>query len=67
LPAVVTLADNQNVDTVYVAGAPVKAAGRILSHDMRRVRRLAVESRDRLLRNWSGPGYVDSLARQVSI
>jgi 5-methylthioadenosine/S-adenosylhomocysteine deaminase len=63
LPAAVTLADNQNVDTVYVAGAPVKAAGRVLSHDLRRVRRLARESRDRLLSDWSGPGYVDTLAK----
>jgi hypothetical protein len=62
LPAAVTLSDNHNVETVFIAGKPVKAAGRVLGHDLRAVRRLALDSRDRLLRDWSGPGFVDHLA-----
>jgi hypothetical protein len=61
LAAAVTHADSHNVDTVFVAGQPVKAAGKILSHDLRSVQRLARESRDRLLRGWAGPGYAERL------
>lgn len=57
LPAAVTMSDNHNVDTVFIAGKPVKAAGRVLGHDLRAVQRLALWSRDRLLRDWSGPGF----------
>ncbi|MDX6433305.1 MAG: 5-methylthioadenosine/S-adenosylhomocysteine deaminase [Streptosporangiaceae bacterium] len=60
LPAAVVLADNHNVDTVFIAGRPVKVAGRIVNHDMRAVQRLAQGSRDRLLADWSGPGYRSS-------
>jgi 5-methylthioadenosine/S-adenosylhomocysteine deaminase len=49
LAAAVTLADSENVDTVFVAGRLVKAAGRLLSHDMRSVQDAARASRDRLL------------------
>jgi cytosine/adenosine deaminase-related metal-dependent hydrolase len=49
LPAAVTLADSENVDTVFVAGRLVKAAGTLLSHDMRGVQDRARRSRDRLL------------------
>jgi 5-methylthioadenosine/S-adenosylhomocysteine deaminase len=61
LAAAVTHADSHNVDTVFVAGQPVKAAGKILSHDLRSAQRLARESRDRLLRGWAGPGYAERL------
>jgi 5-methylthioadenosine/S-adenosylhomocysteine deaminase len=63
LPAAVVLADNHNVDTVFIAGRPVKVAGRIVGHDMRAVQRLARSSRDRLLAGWSGPGYGGSFRR----
>ncbi|MCU1613855.1 MAG: amidohydrolase [Frankiales bacterium] len=49
LPAAVTLADSENVDAVFVAGRLVKAAGTLLSHDMRTVQDRARLSRDRLL------------------
>jgi 5-methylthioadenosine/S-adenosylhomocysteine deaminase len=65
LPAAVTLADSHNVDAVFIAGEPVKAGGKILSHDLRAVQKLARCSRDRLLQDWSGPGYFDSLVQQV--
>jgi len=49
LPAAVTLADSENVDTVFVAGRLVKVAGRLLSHDMHAVQGMALSSRTRLL------------------
>ncbi|MDT7713186.1 MAG: 5-methylthioadenosine/S-adenosylhomocysteine deaminase, partial [Pseudonocardiales bacterium] len=49
LPAAVTLADGENVDTVFVAGRPVKVAGRLLGHDVRVLQEKAGASRDRLL------------------
>jgi cytosine/adenosine deaminase-related metal-dependent hydrolase len=49
LPAAVTLSDSENVDTVFVAGRLVKAAGTLLSHDMRVVQDRARVSRDHLL------------------
>jgi 5-methylthioadenosine/S-adenosylhomocysteine deaminase len=49
LPAAVTLSDSENVDTVFVAGRPVKMAGRMLSHDMRSLQGTLSASRDRLL------------------
>jgi 5-methylthioadenosine/S-adenosylhomocysteine deaminase len=63
LPAAVVLAENHNVDTVFIAGRAVKVAGRIVGHDMRAVQRLARSSRDRLLAGWSGPGYGGSFTR----
>jgi cytosine/adenosine deaminase-related metal-dependent hydrolase len=65
LPAAVTLADSHNVDTVFVAGRPVKVAGRVLSHDLRAVQQLARASRDRLLTGWAGPGHADILLQNV--
>jgi cytosine/adenosine deaminase-related metal-dependent hydrolase len=49
LPAAVTLSDSENVDTVFVAGRPVKVAGRILSHEMRSLQEPLRASRNRLL------------------
>jgi 5-methylthioadenosine/S-adenosylhomocysteine deaminase len=49
LPVAVTLADSENVYTVFIAGRLVKAAGTLLSHDMRGVQDRARRSRDRLL------------------
>jgi 5-methylthioadenosine/S-adenosylhomocysteine deaminase len=49
LPAAITLADSENVDTVFVAGRLVKAAGKLLGHDMRTLRDRTLASRDRLL------------------
>jgi cytosine/adenosine deaminase-related metal-dependent hydrolase len=49
LPAAVTLADGENVDTVFVAGRPVKVAGRLLGHDASALQERARASRDRLL------------------
>jgi 5-methylthioadenosine/S-adenosylhomocysteine deaminase len=49
LPAAVTLADGENVDSVFVAGRLVKANGKLLSHDLRHVQDRVRESRDRLL------------------
>ncbi|MFF3985215.1 amidohydrolase family protein [Streptomyces sp. NPDC001797] len=53
--AAITLADNENVDTVLIAGRVVKQGGRISGHDLRAVRGRAHSSRDRLLESWSGP------------
>lgn len=61
LAAAVTLADSENVDTVFVGGRLVKAAGRLLSHDMRSVQDTARASRDRLL-----PGLTLTQPRPVS-
>jgi 5-methylthioadenosine/S-adenosylhomocysteine deaminase len=49
LSAAITLADNENVDTVLIGGRIVKQGGRILEHDLGAVQRGAVASRDRLL------------------
>lgn len=38
LPAAITLADNENVDTVLIAGRVVKQDGRLLGHDLADVR-----------------------------
>jgi cytosine/adenosine deaminase-related metal-dependent hydrolase len=56
LSAAITLADNENVDTVLIAGRVVKQGGRIAGHDLRALRERARHSRDRLLESWSGPG-----------
>ncbi|MEU9442810.1 amidohydrolase family protein [Streptomyces sp. NPDC048304] len=55
LSAAITLADNENVDTVLIAGRVVKQGGRISGHDLRAVQERAQLSRDRLLHSWSGP------------
>jgi cytosine/adenosine deaminase-related metal-dependent hydrolase len=49
LPAAVTLADSENVDTVFVAGRPVKVAGKLLAHDTHPLQEQARSSRNRLL------------------
>ncbi|WP_411348300.1 amidohydrolase family protein [Paenibacillus sp. WLX2291] len=46
--AVVQFANASNVDTVFVAGRPVKRHGKLVGVDMERIRRLAQESRDYL-------------------
>lgn len=47
---VVLGAETRNVDTVIVDGAPRKWAGQLVGVDEMRLRRIATESRDRLLR-----------------
>lgn len=49
LSAAITLADNENVDTVLIAGRVVKQGGRIVGHDLGAVQDLARASRDRLV------------------
>ncbi|WP_307784032.1 amidohydrolase family protein [Streptomyces spinoverrucosus] len=49
LPAAVTLSDSENVHTVFVAGLPVKVAGRMLGHDLSSLQENLRASRDRLL------------------
>jgi cytosine/adenosine deaminase-related metal-dependent hydrolase len=49
LSAAVTLADSENVDTVLVAGRPVKVAGKLLGHDAHGLQDQARSSRNRLL------------------
>jgi cytosine/adenosine deaminase-related metal-dependent hydrolase len=63
LPAAVVLSDNQNVDTVFVAGQMVKAAGRLLGHDLRAVQERALRSRDHLLDDCAAPGFAADLVR----
>lgn len=63
LPAAVVLSDNQNVDTVFVAGQMVKAAGRLLGHDLRAVQERALRSRDHLLEDCAAPGFAADLVR----
>ncbi|MEU0948654.1 amidohydrolase family protein [Streptomyces canus] len=53
--AAITLADNENVDTVFIAGRMVKRGGRIVERDLRPLRDDAHASRDRLLKAWVGP------------
>ena len=65
LPAAVTLSDSGNVDTVFVAGRIVKAAGKLLSHDMRAVQDRARLSRNRLLPGLTIEGAT-SLLKTVS-
>jgi cytosine/adenosine deaminase-related metal-dependent hydrolase len=55
LSAAITLADNENVDTVLIAGRVVKQGGQLRGHDLRAVQERARSSRDRLLASWSGP------------
>jgi 5-methylthioadenosine/S-adenosylhomocysteine deaminase len=62
LSAAITLADNENVDTVLIAGRVVKQGGRISGHDLRVVQERAHDSRDRLLKSWAGPGFTAGLA-----
>ncbi|MET9357271.1 amidohydrolase family protein [Streptomyces sp. NPDC006617] len=53
--AAITLADNENVDTVFIAGRMVKWGGRIVERDLRTLQDDAHTSRDRLLKSWAGP------------
>lgn len=46
---VVVAADTASVDTVFVAGEPRKWAGRLVEHELAKVRALIEESRDRLV------------------
>ncbi|MCI3238908.1 MULTISPECIES: amidohydrolase family protein [Streptomyces] len=55
LSAAITLADNENVDTVLIAGQIVKRHGSVTDHHLRGVQARARSSRDRLLEAWSGP------------
>jgi 5-methylthioadenosine/S-adenosylhomocysteine deaminase len=48
IAAVVLAAHPGDVDTVFVAGKPVKRGGRFVSIDVERARKLAIESRDYL-------------------
>lgn len=63
LPAAVTHSDTQNVDTVFVAGRMVKAAGRMVGDDLRAAQERARQSRDYLLDGWSAPGNTPELVR----
>jgi len=47
--AAITLADNQNVDTVLIAGRMVKQDGRVVGHDLHDIQKRASASRDRLM------------------
>jgi cytosine/adenosine deaminase-related metal-dependent hydrolase len=47
--AVVLCADTGNVDSVFIAGKPMKRDGKLLNVDLNRVRKLAVDSRDYLV------------------
>ncbi|HEX4788436.1 MAG TPA: amidohydrolase family protein [Actinospica sp.] len=49
LSAAITLADNENVDTVLIAGKVVKQGGRIVGHDLHDIQEQARASRDRLM------------------
>lgn len=53
--AVVTLMDTSNVDTVFVAGTVKKWRGRLVEVDEARVRRLAAEARDAVVRRAGFP------------
>ena len=55
--AVVFDAGVQNVDTVLVGGRVVKRGGQLVSVDVSRVARLAIESRDRILEAAGRDGY----------
>ncbi|MFP5370555.1 MAG: hypothetical protein ACLGI3_07375 [Actinomycetes bacterium] len=62
--AVVHAAGTHNVDSVYVAGRPVKRDGAFVDVDVRSVIARASESHDHLLRaagvadeDWSPPAY----------
>ncbi|MFE2044914.1 amidohydrolase family protein [Streptomyces sp. NPDC059477] len=57
LPAAVTLSDSENVHSVYVAGRPVKRAGKLLDHDLGALQERLRTSRDRLLTGtlWAPP------------
>jgi cytosine/adenosine deaminase-related metal-dependent hydrolase len=57
--AVVLAAHPGDVDTVFVAGVPVKQGGRLLSTDIARARKLAIESRDYLFAQ-AGVSKVDA-------
>lgn len=46
---VVNGADNSNIDTVLIGGRPRKWRGELVGYDMRRIRRLALESSDRII------------------
>jgi cytosine/adenosine deaminase-related metal-dependent hydrolase len=49
VPAAVTLSDSENVHSVFVAGRPVKVAGRMPGHDLGALQQQLRASRDRLL------------------
>ena len=48
---VVLAANPSNVDSVFVAGRPIKRDGKLVNVDLARARRLAHESRDYLFEN----------------
>jgi hypothetical protein len=56
-------ADIKNVDTVFVAGRAVKWRGKLLHHDISRLRRLVRESRDYLI---NASGYAFDVVREPS-
>lgn len=53
--AVVLSAHTGNVDSVFVAGKPVKRNGRLLGVDLERIRRLASSSRDYIFSQYGVP------------
>ena len=53
--AVVLCANTANVDSVFVAGRPVKRHGKLLNVDLDRVRRLALAARDYVLSTYGVP------------
>lgn len=52
--AVVQFANPSNVDSVFVAGRPVKRHGQLLDVDLNRIRNIANESKEHLLSSFSG-------------
>jgi cytosine/adenosine deaminase-related metal-dependent hydrolase len=60
---VVLGADIKNVDTVFVAGRAVKWRGKLLHHDISRLRRVVRESRDYLI---NASGYAFDVVREPS-
>jgi 5-methylthioadenosine/S-adenosylhomocysteine deaminase len=58
---VVLQADTRNVDTVFVAGEPLKRDGQLVASDLRRARELAAASLEYLLEHTTvQPNWVQS-------
>ena len=53
--AVVQCAHTGNVDSVYVAGKEIKRNGKMVNVDMERVRKLAIEARDYIFKEYGNP------------
>ncbi|GAE27393.1 hypothetical protein JCM9140_3537 [Halalkalibacter wakoensis JCM 9140] len=52
---VVQCTHSGNVDSVFVAGKAVKRDGKMVNIDMERVRKLALQSRDEIFKNYGNP------------